>query len=129
MSVGCIVALVVVLTLFCLAGALIMLILDKKENIKTLYNLGAEVKTLRKIFFYQGLFITSLGAFFGLAIGSFIIIVQQTQSLVMITATMAYPVDFNLANILIVVLTIFILGYLASKIAAGRVTKKLLENS
>ena len=122
-------SLVVVLTLFCLAGALIMLILDKKENIKTLYNLGAEVKTLRKIFFYQGLFITSLGAFFGLAIGSAIIIVQQTQNLVMITATMAYPVDFNLANILIVVFTIFILGYLASKIAAGRVTKKLLENS
>lgn len=122
-------SLVVVLTLFCLAGALIMLILDKKENIKTLYNLGAEIKALRKIFFYQGLFITSLGMLFGLVIGSAIIIIQQTQSLVMITATMAYPVNFNLANILIVVLTIFILGYLASKIAAGRVTKKLLENS
>jgi len=122
-------SLVVVLTLFCLAGALIMLILDKKENIKTLYNLGAEVKSLRKIFFYQGLFITALGMFFGLLLGSVIIFIQQTYNVVMITATMAYPVDFNLANIFIVVLTIFILGYLASKIAAGRVTKKLLENS
>lgn len=122
-------SLVVVLTLFCLAGALIMLILDKKENIKTLFNLGAEVKNLRKIFLYQGIFITSLGAFFGLAIGSIIIFAQQHYQLVMITPTLPFPVEFNVLNIIIVLLTIFSLGILASWIAAGRVNQKLLENS
>lgn len=122
-------SLVVVLTLFCLAGALIMLILDKKENIKTLFNLGAEIKNLRKIFFYQGIFITALGAFFGLAIGGIIIYVQQHYQVVMITDKLAFPVEFNLMNIVIVVLTIFTLGILASRIAAGRVNHKLLENS
>ncbi|AWH84234.1 ABC transporter permease [Flavobacterium album] len=122
-------SLVVVLTLFCLAGALIMLILDKRENIKTLYSLGTEVSSLRKIFLYQGIFITTLGIFFGLLIASGIILLQQHFSLFMITNDMAYPVAFRLQNVLIVLATIFTLGILASWIAAGRVNKKLLENS
>lgn len=120
-------SLVVVLTLFCLAGALIMLILDKKENIKTLYSLGAEVKSLRNIFFYQGIFITTLGATFGMALGTAIVLIQKYYSVVMITPTMAYPVQFNVMNIVIVLLTIFILGILASRIGAARVGKKLME--
>jgi lipoprotein-releasing system permease protein len=122
-------SLVVVLTLFCLAGALIMLILDKKENIKTLYSLGAEVKNLRKIFLYQGIFITALGAIFGLTLGSAIVFAQQYYQLVMITPTLPFPVEYNVTNIIVVILTIFILGILASWIAAGRVNQKLLENS
>lgn len=121
-------SLVVVLTLFCLAGALIMLILDKKENIRTLYNLGTEVNSLRKIFLYQGIFITALGTIIGLAIGSGVILAQEHYSLLMITPTLPYPVNYNLVNVVVVVLTIFILGILASYIAAGRVDKNLLKN-
>ncbi|KGO91609.1 ABC transporter permease [Flavobacterium subsaxonicum] len=121
-------SLVVVLTLFCLAGALIMLILDKKENIKTLYNLGAEVKSLRRIFFYQGIFITALGTFFGLILAVIIVILQQQFSLLMITESMAYPAALLFENVIIVVVTIFTLGILASRIAAGRVGEALLEN-
>ena len=121
-------SLVVVLTLFCLAGALIMLILDKKDNIKTLFSLGTEVRSLRKIFLFQGIFITTLGVIIGLAIGTAIVLVQQYYSVVMITPTLPYPVDYNANNILVVVLTIFILGFLASYIAAARVNKKLLKN-
>lgn len=120
-------SLVVVLTLFCLAGALIMLILDKKENIKTLYSLGAEIKSLRNIFFYQGIFITALGTAFGLALGTAVVLTQKYYSVIMITNTMAYPVDFSLMNLVIVLLTIFILGIFASRIAAARVSKKLME--
>jgi len=122
-------SLVVVLTLFCLAGALIMLILDKKENIRTLYCLGTEVNGLRKIFLYQGIFITALGTFFGMAIATGLILLQQHFQLFMITDQMAYPVAFRVENVAIVLATIFILGILASFIAAGRVNKKLLENS
>ncbi len=122
-------SLVVVLTLFCLAGALIMLILDKRENIKTLYSLGAEIKNLRKIFFYQGIFITTLGTAFGLALGTAIILIQKNYSPFMITATMPYPVHFSVMNLIIVLLTIFILGILASRIGAARVSKKLMESA
>ncbi|OYQ38436.1 ABC transporter permease [Flavobacterium cyanobacteriorum] len=123
-------SLVVVMTLFCLAGALIMLILDKRENIKTLYSLGAQQDSLRNIFLYQGMFITALGAFLGLLLGSAIIYLQQTHELIMIVpGKLAYPVEFNFANVLIVIATIFTLGFIASGIAAGRVNASLLENT
>jgi len=122
-------SLVVVLTLFCLAGALIMLILDKKENIKTLYNLGAEVTTLRRIFFMQGTFITALGTLFGLLLGIGIVILQQELNLIMITPTMPYPTAITVFNVVIVLATIFTLGILASYIASTRVNKELLENA
>lgn len=122
-------SLVVVLTLFCLAGALIMLILDKRENIKTLFCLGVDVKGLRKIFLYQGIFITALGTFTGLILGTIIILLQQQFQLITITPTLPFPVEYNITNIVVVLLTLFILGILASRIAAGRVNSKLLENS
>lgn len=123
-------SLVVVMTLFCLAGALIMLILDKRENIKTLYSLGAEVSSLRNIFLYQGIFITTLGVVFGLGLGALIVYLQLQFELIMIVpGKLAYPVEFSLMNILIVIVTIFTLGIMASRIAAGRVNEKLLENS
>lgn len=122
-------SLVVVMTLFCLVGALIMLILDKRENIKTLFNLGVEIKNLRKIFFYQGVFITSLGAFSGLFLGAIIILIQQHYQVIMINNTIPYPVVFTLENIIIVLVTIFTLGILASAIASVRVGDRLLKNS
>lgn len=121
-------SLVVVLTLFCLAGALIMLILDKRENIKTLFCLGVDVKGLRKIFLYQGIFITALGTFTGLILGTIIIVLQQQFQLITITPTLPFPVEYNITNIIVVLLTLFTLGILASRIAAGRVNSKLLEN-
>jgi lipoprotein-releasing system permease protein len=45
----------------------------------------------------------------------------------MITPTLAYPVVFNIENILIVLATIVTLGFIASLIASSRVTKKLLD--
>lgn len=121
-------SLVVVMTLFCLAGALIMLILDKRENIKTLFSLGTTVKELRSIFLYQGIFITTIGVLIGLAISVGVVLAQEHYSLFMLTSTLAYPVKFTVTNILIVIATIYILGILASWIAAARVNKKLLKN-
>jgi lipoprotein-releasing system permease protein len=45
--------LVIVVALFNLIGALIMMILDKKRNLKTLYNLGIEITDLQKIFYFK----------------------------------------------------------------------------
>ena len=119
--------LVIILTLFTLAGAIIMMILDKKENLKTLYNLGTEVAVLRKIFLLQGTLVTTIGGLFGLALGIVVVIIQQHFQLIMITPSLAYPVVFSFQNVLLVFTTIFILGLLASWIASSKVTKKLLD--
>lgn len=119
--------LVIILTLFTLAGAIIMLIIDKKNNLSTLYNLGVEIKELRKIFLLQGSILTIVGGFIGMILGTVIVLLQQHYSLVMITPSMPYPVIFNIENILIVLATIFTLGIISSLIASSRVSKKLLE--
>jgi len=119
--------LVIIIALFNLIGALIMMILDKKTNLKTLYNLGSEVKYLRKVFLLQGSLLSIFGGIIGLILGIIIVLIQQQFQLIMITPTLAYPVEFSIINVLIVFLTIVSLGIIASFIASSRVTKKLLD--
>lgn len=118
--------LVIILTLFTLAGAIIMMILDKKQNLKTLYNLGVSVAQLKHIFLFQGTLLTFFGGLIGLILGAIIVLVQYYFNIIMITPTLPYPVIFNFQNVAIVFLTIFLLGFLASWIASSRVGKSLL---
>jgi lipoprotein-releasing system permease protein len=117
--------LVIIIALFNLIGALIMMILDKKSNLKTLYNLGAEVKSLKNIFLFQGSLLTVIGGVIGLVLGCIVVIIQQQFKLIMITDSLAYPVVFSFQNVCIVMSTIITLGILSSYIASSRVSKKL----
>jgi lipoprotein-releasing system permease protein len=119
--------LVIVLILFTLAGAIIMMVLDKKDNLRTLYNIGTPIADLRKIFLLQGTLLTVFGGFLGLFLGIIIVLIQQFYKVVMISESLAYPVIFNLQNVAIVLVTIIVLGFIASFIASSRVSKKLLE--
>ena len=119
--------LVIIIALFNLIGALIMMILDKKGNLKTLLNLGTEIKNLRKIFLLQGTLLSVFGGIIGLLLGIAVVLLQQYYELVMITPTLAYPVVFTIENVLIVLATIITLGFIASLIASSRVSKKLLD--
>ncbi len=119
--------LVIVIALFNLIGALIMMILDKKGNLKTLLNLGTDIKDLRKIFLLQGTLLSVFGGIIGLLLGIALVLLQQHFELVMITPSLAYPVVFSIENVLIVLATIVTLGFIASLIASSRVNKKLLD--
>lgn len=119
--------LVIIVALFNLIGALIMMILDKKGNLKTLFNLGTEINNLRKIFLLQGTLLSIFGGSIGLVLGIILVLLQQRYELIMITPTLAYPVVFTLENVLIVMGTIVSLGFVASLIASSRVSKKLLD--
>ncbi|MFH6997943.1 ABC transporter permease [Flavobacterium sp. FlaQc-57] len=119
--------LVIIVALFNLVGALIMMILEKKGNLKTLFNLGTEIKSLRKIFLLQGTLLSLFGGIIGLILGIILVVLQQRYELIMITPTLAYPVVFTLNNVLIVLGTIVSLGFIASLIASSRVSKKLLD--
>jgi lipoprotein-releasing system permease protein len=120
--------LVIILTLFTLAGAIIMMILDKKQNLKTLFNLGVSLVQLKRIFLFQGTLLTFFGGLIGLFLGTILVLAQYYFNIIMITPTLPYPVIFNFQNVAIVFLTIFLLGFLASWIASSRVGKSLLVN-
>jgi len=119
--------LVLVIALFNVVGAITMMILDKQQNSKTLYNLGTTLKELRRIYFVQGVLVTSLGGLIGVVLGSLLIASQLAFGWLKITPSLAYPVEFQLQNVLIVLATIIILGLIAAKIASIRVNEKLVS--
>lgn len=119
--------LVMIIALFNVIGSIIMMILDKRKNIKTLYNMGATLRSIRRIFFLQGALMTFLGGLLGIVIGVVIVWLQIKFQLIHITPTLPYPVKLKMINIIIVFVTISVLGLLAATIAASRVREKLLD--
>ena len=71
-----ILSLILIIATFNIVGALSMLIIEKKNDIKVLLYLGATPQLVRRIFFFEGLLTTALGSFFGLVIGLLIAILQ-----------------------------------------------------
>lgn len=119
--------LILIIALFNVIGAIIMMILDKKHNLKTFYSLGATIKEIKLIFIFQGFLLTLFGMVIGLILGISLVLLQLKFHFFKITAHLAYPVELTFLNIIGVALTILLLGYLAVKIASSRITKKLIE--
>jgi lipoprotein-releasing system permease protein len=119
--------LIVIIALFNVIGAIIMMIIDKKDNLKTLFSLGASVKEIKKIFELQGFLLSFFGMLIGLSIGVILVFLQRQFGLFMITENLAYPVEFRFLNLIIVFLTITVLGFIASKIASSRISKEFIE--
>lgn len=119
--------LVIIMILFAFSGAIIMMVLDKRDNLKTLYYLGTEPRKLKNIFLFQGTLLCAIGGIIGLILGSIIVLVQLQFQLIMITPSLAYPVVFSLENLGIVFGTIMLLGFLASLIASSRASKSVFD--
>jgi len=119
--------LVLIIALFNVVGAIIMMILDKQQNSRTLYSLGTTLREIRRIYFVQGVIVTTMGGVIGVVLGSLLIASQLAFGWLKITPSLAYPVEYQLVNVLIVLGTIMVLGLIASKIASRRVNKKLLS--
>ena len=123
--------LILIIALFNVIGSMIMMILDKKKNLNTLYNLGTTIKDIKRIFFFQGFLMSSLGGIIGVIIG-FILILNQIYGpaifKVMITPSLPYPAAIKPINFIVVIVTTFILGIIASKIASSRITKELVKS-
>lgn len=119
--------LIIIIALFNVIGAIIMMIIDKKENLKTLFSLGTSVKEIKKIFVLQGFLLTVFGMLIGLVLGVILVFLQNQFEIFMITENLAYPVEFQFYNLLIVMLTITVLGFIAAKIASSRISKEFIE--
>ncbi len=119
--------LVLIVALFNLVGAIIMMILDKQQNLKTLYALGLTTVQLKQIFFLQGFLISLIGAVCGVALGVGIAWLQQKFRFLLINPNshnpISYPIEIQWIDVLLVFFTILILGTLASWIGSGRAKK------
>jgi len=119
--------LVLIIALFNVVGATLMVILDKKAHLKTLYAMGLGIPQLRRIYFLQGFLLSAFGGLVGVIFATLIVGAQQFFGLVKIGLDLSYPVAFSLLNFVLVLGTIFILGACAAYVASRRINTSLLD--
>ncbi len=119
--------LIAIIALFNVAGAIIMMIIDKRGNLKTLYSVGASLSGIRRIFLFQGALMTVLGTLLGLLIGFIVITLQQQLGLLMITPSLPYPTRITPMSFVVVFFTITVIGLIASLLASSRINEKLVN--
>ena len=119
--------LIVIIAMFNIVGSIIMMIIDKKKNLKTLLSMGATLSEIKNIFVLQGFLLTLISMATGLFLSLIIVIIQQKFQIFMITSSIPYPVELTGSNFLIVITTITVLGFLAAKVASSRITVNFID--
>jgi len=112
-----ILAFILIIATFNIIGALTMLIIEKKKDIKTLYNLGADQKFIKTIFMQEGFLITAVGAFSGLIIGLVVCILQQQFHFVTFDEGYVipyYPIVMELKDFIRILGLVMGIGFLAA---------------
>ncbi len=115
-----ILTLILIIATFNVIGTLSMLILDKKKDIAVLQSMGAGQRLIRRIFLFEGLLISFIGAISGLALGAIICWLQIRFGLVRLGAddssfiVSAYPVNMQMADFVLVFFTVMTIGLLAT---------------
>jgi lipoprotein-releasing system permease protein len=123
---------ILIVASFNIIGSLTMLILDKKEDIKTLRNLGASNTLIRRIFLMEGWMISILGAIIGLIIGSLIAWLQARFGFIKLSGSGsfiidAYPVVYKFPDVLKVFFTVILIGFLAAWYPVRYISRKFLN--
>ncbi len=122
--------LVLIIAFFNVVGALIMMILDKKPQMRILVAMGARPKNLRLVFFLLGMIITVIGGLVGITSASILIAIQSAAPFLYVPGTsLPYPVSLEFKNLILVFFTLVLLGSIASSWASRGVgSKSLGEN-
>ncbi len=113
--------LIIIITTFNLASAIVIIILDKKQQSQALISLGYTQNNLKRLFFYTGILIVSVGAILGITLGILLVSSQLIFGWYKINQFMAFPVSLQLTNVIITLLTLFIFGTLVAFLSSRSV--------
>ncbi|HNY59442.1 MAG TPA: ABC transporter permease [Bacteroidales bacterium] len=132
-SIFLILSFILVIAAFNVISSLTMLILDKKDDVRTLHNLGATDQLIKRIFMLEGMMISIGGAVLGLILGGFISWLQQEFGLISLGdgsgsfVVDAYPVKLLAKDFLIVFLVVLAIGFLVAWYPVKQISKKYLS--
>lgn len=124
---------ILIVACFNIISSLSMLIIDKKNDINTLHNLGANDRQIQSIFLYEGRIISAVGALIGIGLGLALCGLQQAFGFVKMGESSgtfivnAYPVSVHYWDVLVVFVTVILIGWAASWIPARRLRKQILN--
>ena len=125
---------ILVVACFNIIGSLSMLIIDKRDDVVTLRNLGASDKQITQIFLFEGRMISALGAVIGLVIGLLLCWIQQTFGVIALGSSAgsfivdAYPVSVHLWDVVLVFVTVLAVGFLSVWYPVRYFSRRLLKS-
>ncbi len=125
---------VLAIALFNIVGSLSMLMIEKKEDVKTLRNMGANESQIRRIFLFEGWMISGFGAVIGIIGGIVLCLLQQEFGLIQLGDAGsnfiidAYPVHILFSDVLAVFITVVTIGFLAAWYPVRYLGKKWLSS-
>jgi lipoprotein-releasing system permease protein len=111
-----ILSLVLIIALFNVVGAVVMMVLDRREQLQTLHGMGSPLHEIRNIFFYQGMLLIV------------VVVAQSVGEFVLVPGTqLPYPVRFSFENLMALIVIWAGLSVLAAWIASAVVRPRLLR--
>lgn len=118
---------------FNIIGSLSMLIIDKKNDVVTLRNMGASDKQIVRIFLFEGRMISAIGAILGILVGLLLCWLQQVYGLVSLGRSSgsfivdAYPVSVHPEDIIIIFITVLAVGFASVWYPVRYFAKRLIQ--
>ncbi|MDE5571378.1 MAG: FtsX-like permease family protein, partial [Prevotella sp.] len=124
---------ILIIACFNIVGSLSMLIIDKKDDVVILRNLGATDRQITRIFLFEGRMISAIGAVVGILLGLLLCWLQQQYGLVRLGSSEgsfvvdAYPVSVHPWDIVLVFVTVLAVGFLSVWYPVRYFSKRLLH--
>ena len=124
---------ILMIACFNIIGSLSMLIIDKKEDVVTLRNLGATDHQITRIFLFEGRMISAIGAILGVLIGLLLCWLQQQYGIVRLGSSEgsfvvdAYPVSVHPWDIVLIIITVMAVGFLSVWYPVRYFSRRLLR--
>lgn len=126
---------ILIMATFNMIGALSMLIIDKRKDISLLKALGADTNLVKKIFINEGLLVSVVGGILGFLLGIAAVLLQQYFGIIRLGngegnyIIDAYPVALEMADVVLVFVTITVIGSIASFFTANKSIEKMEDVS
>lgn len=123
---------ILVIASFNVIGSLSMLIIDKRDDVNTLRNLGANDNQIVRIFLFEGRMISFIGASLGVVLGLFLCWLQQKYGLIALGSSGTfvvdtYPVSVHLTDVIVIFITVLAVGFLSVWYPVRFLSKRLLK--
>ena len=128
---------ILLIACFNVVGSLSMLIIDKRADVVTLRNLGANDGVITRIFLFEGCLISFLGALIGVVLGLTLCLIQQEFGVIALGSGAssgafvvdAYPVSVHLGDVVLVLITVLVVGFLSVLYPVRYLSRRLLGNN
>ena len=123
---------ILMIACFNVIGSLSMLIIDKRDDVVTLRNLGANDRRIVRIFLFEGRLISFIGAVSGIVLGVLLCWLQQTFGLISLGAAGsfivdAYPVRVHWEDVALIFFTVLAVGFLSVWYPVRYLSRRLLS--